>query len=67
MKKGDMAREAERLLAGSGWLPEPLRHVVDNEDPISQPTDLPAFLIEETGGATDGSEASLDVPAIAAE
>ena len=25
LKKGDMAREAERLLAGSGWLPEPLR------------------------------------------
>ena len=25
LKKGDMAREAERLLAGSFWLPEPLR------------------------------------------
>ena len=25
LKKGDMAREAERLLADSGWLPEPLR------------------------------------------
>ncbi|MFG1244588.1 ParB/RepB/Spo0J family partition protein [Xanthobacter versatilis] len=25
LKKGDMAREAETLLAGSGWLPEPLR------------------------------------------
>jgi ParB family chromosome partitioning protein len=25
LKKGDMAREAERLLEGSGWLPEPLR------------------------------------------
>ncbi|EHK54342.1 ParB/RepB/Spo0J family partition protein [Allomesorhizobium alhagi] len=25
LKKGDMASEAERLLAGSGWLPEPLR------------------------------------------
>ncbi len=25
LKKGDMAREAERLLDGSGWLPEPLR------------------------------------------
>jgi len=25
LKKGDMAREAERMLAGSGWLPEPLR------------------------------------------
>lgn len=25
LKKGDMAREAERLLEGAGWLPEPLR------------------------------------------
>jgi ParB family chromosome partitioning protein len=25
LKKGDMAREAERLLADRGWLPEPLR------------------------------------------
>ena len=25
LKKGDMAREAERLLAETGWLPEPLR------------------------------------------
>ncbi|MFT2095133.1 ParB/RepB/Spo0J family partition protein [Acidiphilium multivorum] len=25
LRKGDMAVEAERLLAGSGWLPEPLR------------------------------------------
>ena len=27
MKKGDMAKEAERLLEGAGWLPEPLRTV----------------------------------------
>lgn len=26
LKKGDMATEAERLLAETGWLPEPLRH-----------------------------------------
>ena len=25
LKKADMAREAERLMAGSGWLPEPIR------------------------------------------
>lgn len=25
LKKGDMAAEAETLLAGTGWLPEPLR------------------------------------------
>jgi hypothetical protein len=27
LKKGDMAREAERLLDGTDWLPEPLRLV----------------------------------------
>ena len=27
LKKSDMAKEAERLLAGTGWLPEPLRLV----------------------------------------
>jgi ParB family transcriptional regulator, chromosome partitioning protein len=27
LKKTDMANEAERLLAGTGWLPEPLRLV----------------------------------------
>ncbi len=31
LKKGDMAKEAERLLADTGWLPEPLR-LVDLED-----------------------------------
>ena len=25
LKKADMAKEAERLLEGTGWLPEPLR------------------------------------------
>jgi len=33
LKKGDMAREAERLLQDSGWLPEPLRTpVVETAD-----------------------------------
>lgn len=30
LKKADMAKEAERLLDGSGWLPEPLRLVDPN-------------------------------------
>lgn len=29
LKKGEMAKEAERLLADTGWLPEPLRPVLD--------------------------------------
>lgn len=61
LKKPDMAREAARLIEGSGWLPEPLRDAV-NEMAGSEgmPSDehifnadndageLPAFLTEGT-------------------
>jgi ParB family chromosome partitioning protein len=40
LKKGDMAREAERLLADSGWLPEPLR--MPDLEPALPITDTPA-------------------------
>lgn len=62
LKKTDMAREAERLMAGSGWLPEPLRLAADvasvdestfenaeipNGDATgSGNSDLPAFLTD---------------------
>ncbi len=70
LKKGDMAREAERLLDGSGWLPEPLRTLGDPE-PASDPVEadepdsadvaaLPAFL-------TDEDEPEIGPAAIAAE
>ncbi len=60
LKKGDMAREAERLLEGTGWLPEPLRL------PVTEPGDdeiaaLPDFLAGEEGAEDD------DAYAIAAE
>ena len=49
LKKGDMAKEAQRLLDGSGWLPEPLRL----DDVASEPAEsqgeagpLPEFLSE---------------------
>jgi len=64
LKKPEMAREAERLLEGSGWLPEPLRldsdeassdktgEVIDQDsgdaELDAQATDLPAFLTEDT-------------------
>lgn len=38
LKKPDMAQEAERLLAGSGWLAEPLR------DPTIAPVEEPAAI-----------------------
>ena len=50
LKKGDMAKEAERLLADSGWLPEPLRLAPLDADAAEQPDEtkaLPAFLTED--------------------
>lgn len=61
LKKGDMAREAERLLGGTGWLPEPLRLPV-NEADESEIGDLPDFLADEAEQAD-----ADDAFAIAAE
>ena len=50
LKKGDMAKEAERLLDGSGWLPEPLRLVDVASVPPQQDGEagpLPEFLSDE--------------------
>jgi len=46
LRKGEMANEAERLLADSGWLPEPLRLFETSELEAAE-TDLPAFLTED--------------------
>ena len=53
LKKPEMAREAERLLAGTGWLPEPLRDpngitAVDSSQAMTEPEALPAFLDMDT-------------------
>ncbi|HRD74469.1 MAG TPA: DNA-binding protein [Hyphomicrobiaceae bacterium] len=70
LKKGDMAKEAERLLAETGWLPEPLR-LADGEEPLAGGSDaetdgdietLPEFL----SGDDDGSTVEVDLP-VAAE
>ncbi len=64
LKKPDMAKEAERLLADSGWLPEPLRlaepDTVDAGDEGAESDALPAFLIEDehtNTGSVDHSQA----------
>ena len=61
LKKADMAREAERLLEGTGWLPGPLRLRdvgIGNAAATSEGDSLPAFL----------ADASDDAPrAVAAE
>jgi ParB family chromosome partitioning protein len=66
LKKGDMAKEAERLLADSGWLPEPLRLLdVDVEAVETNTGDedqaLPEFLAGDSDVALlDQREKQLD-------
>ncbi|HEY8248558.1 MAG TPA: ParB/RepB/Spo0J family partition protein [Hyphomicrobium sp.] len=74
MKKGDMAKEAERLLADTSWLPEPLRNAdLDREVTVElagqdSGDSLPAFLAED-GDEEDTAEIDEDheVATIAAE
>ena len=75
LKKGDMAKEAERLLADTGWLPEPLRLVDPHDGETIEPgaeadaddeAALPAFLSED--GDEDAEEIEdEDALTIAAE
>jgi ParB family chromosome partitioning protein len=75
LKKPDMAREAERLLENSGWLPEPLRTPdVDGGMATDEHDDggeaLPAFLADDDETVADpaASEANdPERPAVAAE
>jgi ParB family chromosome partitioning protein len=65
LKKADMAKEAERLLDGSGWLPEPLRLVAVEAEPAQQEAEagpLPQFLSdhEERDAASDEDRPQLD-------
>jgi len=57
LKKPDMAREAERLLAGTGWLPEPLRTQAAGSEgdvaPDGEAMDLPTFLAGNESGDPD--------------
>ncbi len=73
LKKGDMAKEAERLLADTGWVPEPLR-TPGHDDPQGdaappteggEPEALPAFLIDED--KTHDADLDPEPHALAAE
>ena len=77
LKKGDMAREAERLLADADWLPEPLRTpaiedafdpaAVDQGECVEADAEvLPAFLGGDDDEVTAEDDLS-DAYAIAAE
>ncbi|MBX9825368.1 MAG: ParB/RepB/Spo0J family partition protein [Xanthobacteraceae bacterium] len=76
LKKADMAKEAERLLAETRWLPEPLRtadvQVTDADTEADAGADpLPAFLADGEDGGPEGptpSDPEDDPsPAVAAE
>jgi ParB family chromosome partitioning protein len=76
LKKPDMAKEAERLLAGTGWLPEPLRTTdAQAADTGGQPEagadPRPAFLADgEEDGADDQTPSDPEdaqSPAVATE
>jgi ParB family chromosome partitioning protein len=59
LKKGDMAREAERLLDGTGWLPEPLRLLEVNaaeQDADGEAEGLPEFLADDDEAAADADD-----------
>jgi ParB family transcriptional regulator, chromosome partitioning protein len=68
LKKADMAKEAERLLDGTGWLPGPLRTLeavaaesIDG-DPARDGGTLPAFLSDDE----DARDDEADEPAVIA-
>jgi ParB family transcriptional regulator, chromosome partitioning protein len=73
LKKPDMAREAERLLAETGWLPEPLRAADPQADAdlgIDAVTvALPAILTEDADGtaAADGHKPDAEAAPRAGE
>ena len=71
LKKGDMAKEAERLLADTGWLPEPLRSASDEveatADTPSEAEALPDFLADDEESDEHGGDEADEPFAIAAE
>jgi len=76
LKKGDLAREAEQMLAGSGWLPEPLRtpgraqhgsETASVSDHVESAVEETAAIEHETAideivDESDAGDASVDEP-----
>jgi ParB family chromosome partitioning protein len=59
LKKSEMAEEAERLLDGTGWLPEPLRlaeAASDSNEADRAAEPLPEFLAGDDDEASDAGE-----------
>lgn len=69
LKKSEMAKEAERLLDNTGWLPEPLRLAGDSptsSEPEAAGEPLPEFLAEDEDEVGEVSE-DEEPHAVAAE
>jgi ParB family chromosome partitioning protein len=61
LKKGEMVKEAQRLLGDTSWLPEPLRIPVEDAVAADEPAaDLPDFLADEDEKVADGETAEED-------
>ena len=56
LKKPDMAREAARLLEGTGWLPEVLRYPADEI-----PAEIEPIGSDEEAASDDGAVEAIDV------
>ena len=61
LKKAEMAKAAENLLIGTGWLPEPLRTPGQTFAPGIEPTSR-ADAEAEAPSAEDGGEPAMDEP-----
>lgn len=69
LKKNEMAKEAERLLDGTGWLPEPLRlaeFASASSEPEVASEPLPEFLADDEDDVSEASE-DEEPHAVAAE
>jgi ParB family transcriptional regulator, chromosome partitioning protein len=70
LKKGEMAEKAQDLLAGSGWLPEPLRTPGRAITTASPTPELPSESLVQSGGeesATTGCETAMAESNVAIE
>ena len=70
LKKSEMAKEAERLIEGAGWLPEPLRlaTISSPSHSLDAPAEsLPEFLSGDDEGELADADESEQLPSVAAE
>lgn len=64
LKKTDMAREAARLLEGSGWLPEMLRLPSDEATPVAE---VDAVTVDDVAEQNALEREQVDLPAFLAD